>query len=693
MAGHLSLITSLVTAFGLALLFGYLAERFLKTPALVGFLTAGVAVSLIPGLPPVDVGMTQQLADVGVMLLMFGVGLHFSVRNLLKVKSVAVPGALAQMFTSGLLGALFALSVWDWSLPSAIVFGLSLSCASTVVVTKALEMRRETTTMNGQVTIGWLIVQDLVTVVIMVLLPPTAEILVKGESLNAADIAVEVASTLAGVAVFVAIMLVAGRKFFPWILRKVALTGSRELFTLAVLGIAIGIAYGAGAIFHVSYALGAFFAGVVLQESRYAHRAATNSLPLQDAFAVLFFVSVGLMLDWRIFIERPLEVLSVVLIIIAVTSTASFALVVLLKWPLQTALIVAASVAEIGEFSYILAAQGISLGMAQADTMSLIVAASIISIAINPIFFKLIPRAQETLLVRYRWARKAADRQPPYSELPKTTPREMRFGQIIIAGYNELVPGLLETFKETNRRVILICSSSDPIDELEQKGIGVIVGDPSDPMVLVQAHVASAAAIVLPMGDSIFSRKTLDAAKSLNNKIKVVARAASIEDTQHFAGTEDESVSVLSDPITTSYALASRTIEFLDMAPKKEGGEPSSGPLEEDDVGTKVDARKIFEREYQKIVANIRGQGGTPAAVAPQSPQAIEEANELIRAEQSEAVDEPPEAGKDDFPAQNQDSRRPGLASRLWSRAKGIKFTTFTALDKNESEDKEENRS
>lgn len=686
MTGHLSLITTLVTAFGLALVFGYLAEKFLKTPALVGFLIAGVAVSMIPGLPEVDVSITQQLADVGVMLLMFGVGLHFSVRNLLKVKSVSVPGALAQMLTSGALGTIFALSVWDWSLPSAIVFGLSLSCASTVVVTKALEMRRETTTMNGQATIGWLIVQDLVTVVIMVLLPPTAEILVKGENLDAADIALQVATTLAGVAVFVAVMLVAGRKVFPWILRKVALTGSRELFTLAVLGIALGIAYGAGAIFHVSYALGAFFAGVVLQESRYAHRAATNSLPLQDAFAVLFFVSVGLMLDWRIFIERPLEVITVVLIIIAVTSTASFALVVLLKWPLKTALVLAASVAEIGEFSYILAAQGISLGMADADTMSLIVAASIISIAINPVFFKLIPKVQEALIVKYRWARKAADRQPPYSELPKATPREMRFGQIIIAGYNELVPALIATFKETNRRVILICSSSDPIDELEKKEIGVIVGDPSDPMVLVQAHVASAAALVLPLGDSILSRKTLDAARALNNSIKIVARAATNEDAQLFSGAHGDDVTILSDPITTSYALASRTIEILDMAPKRTGSDQDYGPIAEDDDGRSVDARKIYEREYRKIVESIRGRGEAPEAVAPQTPEAMEEALELSRKEKEENED----AVKATSAERPTKSSAAAFAAGLWKRAKSIKFTTFTSLDAKDSDEQGE---
>lgn len=331
MSSSLPLLTSLVTGFGLALPFGYLAERFLRTPALVGYILAGVSAGLIPGLPAVDESLLEQTAEIGVMLLMFGVGLHFSVRDLVSVKGVALPGAVAQMALATLLGTLFGHFVWGWNFGSAVLFGLTLSCASTVVVTKALEIRGLTYQMNGQVAVGWLVVQDLVTVFIMVCLPPFAQVVLGEGNVSGAAIVGDLAKTLAGVVLFVVLMMVAGKKALPWVLKLVAATGSRELFTLAVVLIAIGIAYGATAIFEVSYALGAFFAGMVMQESRYAHRAAKNSLPLQDAFAVLFFVSVGMMLDWRIFIDRPVDVLFVAALILLGTTSVSFGLVLLLR--------------------------------------------------------------------------------------------------------------------------------------------------------------------------------------------------------------------------------------------------------------------------------------------------------------------------------------------------------------------------
>lgn len=441
---NLPLVTSLVGAFGLALVFGYLAERYFRMPALVGYLLSGVFVQFFPWLPPVDRSVTEQLAEVGVMLLMVGVGLHFSVRDLLAVKGVALPGALLQMLLIILLGALFAWGFWDWGAGSATLFGLTLSCASTVVVTKALEMAKLTNAPEGRVAMGWLIVQDLVTVIILVLLPPFASVMLSSGSIDGRAIVGNVLSTLAGVALFAFLMLGGGRRLIPFILKRVAMTGSRELFTLAVLALALGIAYAAGVFFNVSYALGAFLAGMVMRESRYAKRAATNALPLQDAFSVLFFVSVGMMLDWHIFMEDPYEILLIVAIILCGTTSVSFGLVLLLRWPLKTAFTVAASLAQIGEFSYIVAGQGIALGLADSKVMSLIVGASILTIALNPFVFRLIPLLTNRFVVRWSWARHAASRAIPtigHDEEPATAKPLRRGGEAIVIGMDERVPG------------------------------------------------------------------------------------------------------------------------------------------------------------------------------------------------------------------------------------------------------------
>ena len=410
MTDQFSIITTLVTGFGLALVFGWLAERFLKTPTLVGYIIAGVSVGLFPLLPNVDRVVTEQFAEIGVMLLMFGVGLHFSVADLVKVKGVAVTGAMLQMAASGAAGTAVALLAWDWALPNAIVFGMTLSCASTVVVMKALELHKLSVTPSGQVAIGWLVVQDLVTVFIMVCLPLVAQVTQGEGPVDPRLIVISLSKTLLGVAVFVAGMLIVGKRLFPWILQRVALSGSRELFTLCVLAIAIGIAYGAGAIFNVSYALGAFFAGMVMRESSFAHRAARNCLPLQDAFSVLFFISVGLMLDPYVFVNEPWAVIAVMLIIMCITSSVTAALVLLLGWPLDTALVMGACVSQLGEFSFILCGQGIALGIATSGTMSIVVAASILTIALNPLMFTAIPHVRNLLVSRRPFFARMAER-------------------------------------------------------------------------------------------------------------------------------------------------------------------------------------------------------------------------------------------------------------------------------------------
>ena len=526
MSDHFELITTLVTAFGLALVFGYLAERFLKTPALVGYIIAGVAVSLLPGLPAVDQGMTEQFAEIGVMLLMFGVGLHFSVNDLLRVKAVSGTGAVIQMTVSTLGGCLLAMLGWDWSLPRALVFGLTLSCASTVVVMKALELRHLTTSINGQVVIGWLVVQDLVTVFIMVCLPLLAQV-VNGAEMSTEAIVKEFSKTFLSVIVFVAAMLIVGRRVLPWILKKVADLGSRELFTLCVLALAIGIAYGASALFSVSYALGAFFAGMVMRESSLPHRAAQNSLPLQDAFAVLFFVSVGLLLDWHVFIEHPFSILTILLVILLITSVVSGLLVLVLGWPLDTALVLGACVAQIGEFSFILCGQGMSLGLADHTTMSLIVAASIVSIAANPLLFAVKPRVRHRLVGRFPYMRRAAMREAPIkiAQTQESNPAPAT-GHVIVAGYNSLAQSLLTSFQQAKIPTVCVLNSANDAPKPEE-GVSVpmlVIGDAKDPMTMVKARIMSATFMVLPLKDAILNRQIVKYVRQLRQDLPILVR-------------------------------------------------------------------------------------------------------------------------------------------------------------------------
>ena len=376
----LTLISTLATAFGAALILGFIAAR-LRLPALVGYLLAGVLIGpFTPGFVA-DTGLAAELAEIGVMLLMFGVGLHFSLQDLLDVRKVALPGAVLQIAAATGLGALVA-HQWGWSWGEAIVFGLALSVASTVVLLRALEARGVLDSMNGRIAVGWLVVEDLAMVLVLVLLPPIAGAL-GGTAAEAGggNLWLALGTTLFKVGAFLVVMLVFGRKFLPRVLWWVAQTGSRELFTLAVVACAVGIAFGAAELFGVSFALGAFFAGMVLRESEFSHRAAEESLPLRDAFAVLFFVSVGMLFDPMVLVQEPLRVLAVVAIIVFGKTIAAALLVLLLRYPLNTALTVSASLAQIGEFSFILAGLGVSLGLLPTEGNSLILAGAIISIA------------------------------------------------------------------------------------------------------------------------------------------------------------------------------------------------------------------------------------------------------------------------------------------------------------------------
>ena len=550
MTDQFSIITTLVTGFGLALVFGWLAERFLKTPALVGYIIAGVSVGLFPLLPNVDRVVTEQFAEIGVMLLMFGVGLHFSVADLVKVKGVAVTGAMLQMAASGAAGTAVALLAWDWALPNAIVFGMTLSCASTVVVMKALELRKLSVTPSGQVAIGWLVVQDLVTVFIMVCLPLVAEVTQGEGPVDPRLIVISLSKTLLSVAVFVAGMFIVGKRLFPWILQRVALSGSRELFTLCVLAIAIGIAYGAGAIFNVSYALGAFFAGMVMRESSFAHRAARNCLPLQDAFSVLFFISVGLMLDPYVFVNEPWAVIAVMLIIMCITSSVTAALVLLLGWPLDTALVMGACISQLGEFSFILCGQGIALGIATPGTMSIVVAASILTIALNPLMFTAIPHVRNLLVSRRPFFARMAERVSPLASVePKTIK-----GHVLIAGVNEVVLALLPRLEARGIDFTCFVMSDTTAAVVDSYKHGsAIVGNPSDPALLVQGHLVDAEVLVLPSSDMVLNKTVFAAARELKHDCRIIVRVASPENLRVVPS--DEHTRILNDTQIASESL------------------------------------------------------------------------------------------------------------------------------------------
>lgn len=571
----LPLLFTLALAFVLALIFGCIAEK-LKCPALVGFLCAGILCSSHTPGPTADMEIAMQLSEVGVILLMFGVGLHFSISDLLKVKGIAVPGAVLQMTIATLLGLLFAVYVWEWSLSSALIFGLCLSCASTVVLLKALEMHGHLNTVDGQISVGWLVVEDIATVLILVLLPPVAQIMgvtpggsEAAEPMTASGIAYVIASTLLHVVAFVAIMMVVGRKFIPWVLWQIAKTGSRELFTLSILTASVGIAYGAAAVFDVSFALGAFFAGMVMRESKYAHRAATDSLPLQDAFSVLFFVGVGMMLDWRVILEEPWSILTMLAIIMIGKSLTAFCLVHFLRYPLHTSLNVGAALAQIGEFSFILAAQGIALGMTDQKMLSMVVASAILSIALNPLMFAMIPYVRRFSVRYFAWARAAAMLTDPYSVLPKETSRRMLMGQTILVGSGSVTRSVAKRLATDDVPFVCISEDKSFAEELREQKHAVISGDAADPMVLVQGHIVTAAQLMVIDIDPVKTLKIVEMAKQLNPELNIMARAGSRDEVEHLK--QEGIANVYLDSESVSEVLTGNILDYYKKDEEQDG--------------------------------------------------------------------------------------------------------------------------
>jgi CPA2 family monovalent cation:H+ antiporter-2 len=537
MPHDISLITTIAAGLGLAMILGFIAAR-LRLPPLIGYLVAGIIVG--PSTPGfvADMALTAQLAEIGVMLLMFGVGLHFSVGDLLAVKRIAVPGAMLQITIATLLGA-GAGYFWGWDLAQCLVFGLSLSCASTVVLLKALETRGQIETLNGRIAVGWLVVEDLVMVLVLVLLPVIAGIMgtipaADGHAPPANDqhIAVALLITLGKVVAFVVFMLVVGKRLLPKLLWWVAGTGSRELFSLCVIATAVGVAYGSALLFDVSFALGAFFAGMMLRESEFSHRAADDSLPLRDAFAVLFFVSVGMLFDPHILLDEPLRVLAVVAIIMFGKTIAAVALVLAFRYPLNTALIVGASLAQIGEFSFILAGLSISLGLMDIQAQNLILAGALVSIALNSLMFTLLEPLRAWALKHSSFARKLEVRDDPLSVLPMSTDESFLSGQVVLVGYGRVGRRIAALLDQHQIPYVVADTNRDIIEQLRAKNIPAVCGDAADPNVLIQAHIAKAGILVAATSNTFHVRQMIDTARKLNPKIETVIRTHNEEEAE-----------------------------------------------------------------------------------------------------------------------------------------------------------------
>jgi len=525
-----ALIAMVAAGLGVAFVFGLLASR-LRLPPILGYLVAGVAIGpFTPGFVG-DAGLASQLAELGVIFLMFGVGLHFSLGDLLSVRRIAVPGALGQIAVATGLGAGVAL-LWGWSWGTGLVFGLSLSVASTVVLLRALEDRGILDSVNGRIAVGWLVVEDLVTVIALVLLPPLAGVLgAPGtEQAETGSLLATLGLTLLKIGVFMALMLFVGRRSIPWLLGRVVRTGSRELFTLALLAVALGIAVGAAALFDVSFALGAFFAGMIVNESDFSHEAAINALPLQDAFVVLFFVSVGMLFDPNILVERPVELTVVVLIILVGKTLAALAIVLAFRYPLHTALTISASLAQIGEFSFILAALGLSLGLLPEAAQSLIVAGALLSISLNPLVFGGLDALARWLRSHRRLAGLLEREAGAIAELPPAVDEQQLRDHVVVVGHGRVGAPVADELANHKVPYVIVEQSRETAESLRERGLPVVYGDATRPEVLAHAHLERARLVVVAAPDAYQARAILELVRRINPEVDVVVRTHSDEE-------------------------------------------------------------------------------------------------------------------------------------------------------------------
>ncbi|MDK9982731.1 Kef family K(+) transporter [Enterobacter asburiae] len=507
------LITTIVGGLVLAFILGMIANKLRISP-LVGYLLAGVlAGPFTPGFVA-DTKLAPELAELGVILLMFGVGLHFSLKDLMAVKSIAIPGAIAQIGVATLLGMALS-AVLGWSLMTGIVFGLCLSTASTVVLLRALEERQLIDSQRGQIAIGWLIVEDLVMVLTLVLLPAVAGMMEK-DNVGLASLALDMSITIGKVVAFIAIMMLVGRRLVPWIMSRSAATGSRELFTLSVL--ALGIAFGAVELFDVSFALGAFFAGMVLNESELSHRAAHDTLPLRDAFAVLFFVSVGMLFDPMVLIHQPLAVLGTLAIIIFGKSLAAFFLVRMFGHSPRTALTIAASLAQIGEFAFILAGLGMALNLLPQAGQNLVLAGAILSIMLNPVLFALLEKyLDKTETLEEQTLEEAIEEE-------KQIPVDI-CNHALLVGFGRVGSLLGEKLMAQGIPLVVIETSRTRVDELRERGIRAVLGNAANEEIMNLAHLDCARWLLLTIPNGYEAGEIVASARAKCPTIEIIARA------------------------------------------------------------------------------------------------------------------------------------------------------------------------
>ncbi|MBX9591821.1 MAG: Kef family K(+) transporter [Hyphomonadaceae bacterium] len=526
------LISMIVVALVLAFILGAIANRFRFSP-LVGYLLAGVLIGpFTPGFVA-DQNLANDLAEIGVILLMFGVGLNFTLEDLLSVRTIAVPGAVAQIASATLLGMGLAYLL-GWSIGAGLVFGLALSVASTVVLLRALQDRRLIETERGRIAVGWLVVEDFVMILALVLLPALAGIMKGAGGTGFGAVAMSVLVTLGKVAAFVVVMLVIGKRVIPWVLHAVAHTGSRELFRLCVLAIALGVAYGASVLFGVSFALGAFFAGMILSESELSQRAASETLPLRDAFAVLFFVSVGMLVDPMILVREPLPLLATVLIIVLGKSIAAFLIVRLFGYPTSHALTVSASLAQIGEFSFILAGLGVSLALLPDRARDLILAGAIISILLNPVLFvcldwhlaKVKPTAEPA-------SAPPADGAPAEAASREPIPATSATNHVVLVGYGRVGRIVARDLLEQQVPLVLIEEIRPTAQQAREAGLEVMHGNATDPDILQAANIPGARCLLVAIPDAFEGCQAVAQARALNPVLPIIARSHSDEESEH----------------------------------------------------------------------------------------------------------------------------------------------------------------
>jgi len=528
-AHDLPLISTVAVGLSAAFAMGMLCSKLRISP-IVGYLLAGIMVG--PHTPGfiADMEIANELSEIGVVLLMFGVGLHFSLSDFAEVKKIALTGALTRIAIITSASAALAKWWWDWSWSSGLVFGLALSIASTVVLLRAMEERNSLQTIKGKISIGWLVVEDLAMIFAMVLIPALAG---AGESASLMASAQHVGLAVGKVLLFIVIMMVVGKRALPWLLKVVSATGSRELFTLAVFAMAMGIAFAASKLFGVSFALGAFFAGMMIRESDLNHEVADRALPFQDAFAVLFFVAVGMLFNPMVLVQQPLEILAVLGIIIGAKYIVTMFLMMLSGYPLKTGLIVSAGLAQIGEFSFILLSLGLSLKLLPESGKDLVLAGAIISIALNPVMFWLSNQALKFVGGRPKLSGMFNLREDDLAHLRNDEKRVLK-DLVVLVGHGRVGSHVSKNMHVANLDLVIIDQNREKVEKLREGGYHAIAGDATHPEVLEEAEIRKAFAVVITVPDPFEASVIVDAARALQPNIKVLVRAHNDEETAYF---------------------------------------------------------------------------------------------------------------------------------------------------------------